>query len=145
MGISGACLDVKLCSAWRLTPGKGAQRSSLDFGIGHLNVLSRTIGPIRIKFGMGIKATRLCHVLLHFCTPPRPSDSFLSRYEGLDHAEGAPTRFMVASGGVLPEEYGHGGPGVSLGDGQTEAEIVLSQGGRGVAPLRRMPPISDLT
>ena len=26
--------------------------------------------------------------------------------------------FMVASGGVLSEAYGHGGPGVCLGDGQ---------------------------
>ena len=38
---------------------------------------------------------------------------------------------MVASGGVLSEGYGHGGPGVCLGDGQTEAEGVPSQGGRG--------------
>ena len=69
------------------------------------------------------------------CGGSRPSDSFLSRSEGLDHAEGASTRFMVASGGVLSEGYGHGGPGVCLGDGQTEAE-----GGRGDALLRRMPP-----
>ena len=49
-------------------------------------------------------------------------------------------RFIVASGGVLSEGYGHGGPGVCLGDGQTEAEGVPSQGGRGDALLRRMPP-----
>ena len=61
----------------------------------------------------------------------------MSIFEGLVLAEGAPTRFMVASGGVLPEGYGHGG---CLGDGQTEAEGVLSQGGRGDALLRRMPP-----
>ena len=42
-----------------------------------------------------------------------------------------PTRFVVASGGVLSEGYGHGGPGVCQGDGQTEAEEVPSQGGRG--------------
>ena len=54
--------------------------------------------------------------------------------------EGAPTRFMVESGGVQSEGYGHGGPGVCLGDGQTEAEGVPSQGGRGDALLRRMPP-----
>ena len=54
-------------------------------------------------------------------------------------AERAPTRFMVASGGVLSEGYGHGGSGVYLGDGQTEAEGVPSQGGRCVALLRRMP------
>ena len=30
---------------------------------------------------------------------------------------------MVASGGVLPQGYGHGGPGVCLGDGQTEAYL----------------------
>ena len=44
---------------------------------------------------------------------------------------------MVASGGVLFEGYGHGGPGVFLGDGQTETEGVPSQGGRGDALLRR--------
>ena len=30
---------------------------------------------------------------------------------------------MVASGGVLSEGYGHDGPGVCLGDGQTEAYL----------------------
>ena len=52
---------------------------------------------------------------------------------------------MFASGGVLSEECGHGGPGVCLGDRQTEAEGVPSQSGRGDALLRRMPPIPDLT
>ena len=60
--------------------------------------------------------------------------------ELLDHAEGASTGFMFASGGGLSEGYGHGGPGVCLGDGQTEAEGVPSQGGRGDALRRRMPP-----
>ena len=68
------------------------------------------------------------------------SDTFLSRSEGLDHAEGASTGFKVASGGVLFEGRGHGGPGVWLGDGQTEAEGVPSHGGRGYVLLRRMPP-----
>ena len=63
----------------------------------------------------------------------------LSLIRGLDHVEGASTGFMVASGGVLSEGCGHGGPGVCLGDGQTEAEGVPSQGGRGDALLRRMP------
>ena len=36
---------------------------------------------------------------------------------------------------VCSEGYGHGGPGICLGDGQTEAEGV-----RGDAMLRRMPP-----
>ena len=47
----------------------------------------------------------------------------MSASEGLDHAERAFTGFMVASGGVLSERYGHGGPGVCLGDGQTEAYL----------------------
>ena len=41
---------------------------------------------------------------------------------------------------VVSEGYGHGGPGVCLGDGQTEGEEVPSQGERGDALLRRMPP-----
>ena len=57
---------------------------------------------------------------------------------------GAPTRFMVASGEVLSEGYGHGEAGVCLGDGQTEAGVP-SQGGPGDALLRRMRPIPDLT
>ena len=52
---------------------------------------------------------------------------------------------MVASGGVLSEGYGHGGAGACLDDGQSEAEAIPSQGGRGDALLQRMPPISDLT
>ena len=51
------------------------------------------------------------------------SDSFLSRSEWLDHAMGASTGFMVASGGGLSEGNGHDGPGVCLGDGQTEAYL----------------------
>ena len=43
--------------------------------------------------------------------------------EGLDHTERASTRFMVASRVVLSEVYGHDGPGVCLGDGQTEAYL----------------------
>ena len=58
----------------------------------------------------------------------------------LDHAEGAPTSFTDASGGALSEGYGHGGTGVRLGDGQTEAEGVPSQGGHGDALLQRMTP-----
>ena len=38
-------------------------------------------------------------------------------------AERAATGFMVASGGVLFDGYGHGGPGVCLGDGQTESYL----------------------
>ena len=63
-----------------------------------------------------------------------------SRSKGLDHTERASTRFTVASGGVLSEGYGYDGPGVCLGDGQTEDEGVPSQGGRGDALLRRMSP-----
>ena len=44
-------------------------------------------------------------------------------------------RASVASGGVLSEGYGHDGPGVCLGDGQTEDEGVPSQAGRGDALL----------
>ena len=55
-------------------------------------------------------------------------------------SRGAPTHFMVTSGGVLSEGFMHGGPGVCLGDGQTEAEGIPSQGGRGDALFRRPPP-----
>ena len=58
----------------------------------------------------------------HVAQLPAISDSFPSSYEKLDHAERASTRSMVASGEVLSEGYGHCGPGVFLGDGQTEAE-----------------------
>ena len=74
------------------------------------------------------------------CGGSRPSNTFLSKSEGLVHAEGAPTRFVVASGGVLSEGYGHDGPGVCLDDDQTEAEGVPSQCGRDEALLRRMSP-----
>ena len=44
---------------------------------------------------------------------------------------------MVASDGVLSEGCGHDGPGVCLGDGQTEAEGVPWQGGCGEAYLAK--------
>ena len=67
-----------------------------------------------------------------------PSIGFvLPRFERLDHADWASTGLTFESDGVLSEGYGHGGPGVCLGDGQTEAEGVPSQGGRGDALLRR--------
>ena len=69
-----------------------------------------------------------------------PIGLFLSRSEWLDHAEGASTGFMVASSGVLSKVYVHWGSGDCLGDGQTEAEVVPSQGGRGDALIWRMPP-----
>ena len=47
----------------------------------------------------------------------------LTRSEGLDHAERASTGFVFASGGVLSGGYMHGGRGVCLGDGQTEAYL----------------------
>ena len=47
---------------------------------------------------------------------------------------------MFASGGGLSEAYGHDGPDICLGDGQTEAERVPSDGGRGGTLLRRMVP-----
>ena len=66
----------------------------------------------------------------------RCADSFLSRSEGLGHAEWATKGFMIALGGVYHEVYEHDRPGVCLDDGQTEAEGVPSQG----ALLRRMSP-----
>ena len=77
--------------------------------------------------------------------PSHPSDSILSGSEGLDHAEGPPACSVVASDGVASEGYGHDGPGVCPGEGQTEDEGVPSQGGRGDALLQRMPPKYDLT
>ena len=39
------------------------------------------------------------------------------------HDEGASSRFMVVSNGVLSKGYRHDGPGVCLGDGQTETYL----------------------
>ena len=62
------------------------------------------------------------------CGGSRPSDSFLSRSEGLVHAEGAPTRFMVAS---YLKDAGMAGPVSALA--MTREVGVPSQGGRGDA------------
>ena len=69
-----------------------------------------------------------------FCRDP---DGRLDHALGLDHAEGPLACSGVVSGGGLYEGYEHDRPGVS--DGQTEAERVPSQDGRGDALLRRMP------
>ena len=58
---------------------------------------------------------------------------------GLDHTDWGVHRLHGCAGGIPSEGYGHGGPGVCLGDGQTEADEVPSQRGRGDALLRRMP------
>ena len=72
--------------------------------------------------------------------------SVFSRSEWLDHAEGASTSFMVASGGVLSEGYGHGGLGVCRGDGQTES-YLRDMGMTGLASawaMARRRPISGI-
>ena len=107
--------------------------------------LARLLGDVTVRksFFLNALITRIVRERLCGATPcggSRPSDSLMPRSKWLDYAEGASTGFMVASGGVLSEGYGHDGPGVCLGDGQTEAEVVPSQGGRGDALLRRMPP-----
>ena len=56
---------------------------------------------------------------------------------------GLTSAWAMAIDGVLSEGYGHEGPGVCVGDGQTETEGVPSQGGRGDALLRRT--LSHLT
>ena len=58
---------------------------------------------------------------------------------GFCPGEGRPRAFVVKSSGVLSEGYGRDGPGVCLSDGQTEAEGIPSQGGRGDALLRYTP------
>ena len=64
---------------------------------------------------------------------------------GLDLAKCPPACFFITSGdSSVSVGYGYGGPGVCLGDGQTEPEGVPSQGGRCDALLRRMSPIPDL-
>ena len=62
------------------------------------------------------------------CSGSLSSDSFMLASEGLDHAK----CFVVASGGILAEVYGHCGPGACLSDGQMEAEVP-TQGGCGDA------------
>ena len=69
-----------------------------------------------------------------------PIGFFLVEIRVAGPCRGASTDFTVASGGVLSEGYGHSGPGVCLGNGQTEAEGVPSHGGRGDALPRRMTP-----
>ena len=73
-----------------------------------------------------------------------PIEFFFVEIRVAGPCRGASTRFMVASGGVLSEGCGLGGPAVYLGDGQTEAEEVPSPGGRGDALLWRMPPYLPL-
>ena len=48
------------------------------------------------------------------------TDSVLTETEAWTMPRG---RFVVASCGVLSEGYGHDGPGVCLGDGQTESYL----------------------
>ena len=59
------------------------------------------------------------------CGGSRPSDSFLSRSEGLDHAKGLSKRLMFASGGGLSEGYELDGLDGCLGDGQAAVKPFM--------------------
>ena len=61
----------------------------------------------------------------------RPHASWLRQVFMVESSEG----FEVDA----REDARHGRPGVCLGDGQTEADVVPTRGGRGDALLRRMP------
>ena len=86
-----------------------------------------------ITVGCTEKTVRFSHVARLLKIPP--IGFFLLEIQGLNHAEGRPWLRLV-------ESYlnGHGGLDVCLGDGKTEAGGIPSQGGRGDAVLRRMPP-----
>ena len=58
--------------------------------------------------------------------------SFLLRSEGLDHAEGRPHASWLRQVESYLKDTWHGGPGVCLGDGQTEA-YVKNMGMTGLA------------
>ena len=72
MGVSGACLDVRLCLAWRLPAGKRGSSAFPHFGTGHRNVVfSQAIRPIRIRFCMRYQSNQpLSAVVLHFGIRP---------------------------------------------------------------------------
>ena len=106
------------------------------------NQLMRDMAQLRLQ----VSTLTTCHMRdVNVVSRSQSQDSFSSRSEWLDHAEVASTGFVFASVVVLSEGYRHDGPGVCLGDGQTEDEGVPSQGGRGDALLRRMPPYMTLT
>ena len=95
----------------------------------------------------------LINVVLYKSSSLRPSSILSIRYV-LTHTSSLPyfppslPPSFLPSPPSLPsffpslraEGYGNGGPVVCLGDGQTEAEWVPSQGGRGDTLLRRMLP-----
>ena len=66
-----------------------------------------------------------------------PIGFFLVEIRVASPCQGASKGFMVASGGVLSEGYEHDGPGVCLGDGQTEA-YLKDMGMRGLASVWAM-------
>ena len=93
--------------------------------------------------GVNLQLERTRHMPIRACGATscggnRSSGSLLPRSEWLDHAERASTSSRVASGGPI-WGYGYHGLGDCLGDGQTEAEGVPSQGWYSNALLRRMP------
>ena len=65
---SGACLDVKLCSAWPLAPDIwGAQGASP-----YLAMDTRTLRLIRIKFGIKNRGNEALPGCAHLLDPPFP-------------------------------------------------------------------------
>ena len=68
----------------------------------------------------------------------------MSTSEGLDQAEGAPTRFMVAAGGVVSEGYGHDGAMVRLRSKKCRRMVDVATRCSGVCPLVIMLGVCQL-
>ena len=71
-----------------------------------------------------------------------PIGFFLVEIRGAGPCRGVSTGFMVASGGGLSGGYGHDGPGVCLGDGQTKAylkDMGMTGLASALAMVRRRP------
>ena len=89
------------CSITTFYCSTGAQRRQA--ATGHLHSSRASIAPIWACSATPYRGSR-------------PSNPGLSGSGGQNHAEAPPSCIVVASGGVLSEGYGHGGPGVCLGD-----------------------------
>ena len=90
------------------------------------DLLLREAGLRHVTSIVRERQPRLCGHVARLLRRIPPAGSCLVGFRVSDHTERSPACFVVASGGGLSEGYGRGvrgGPGICLGNGQTEAYL----------------------
>ena len=109
------------------------------------HLLLREAGLRQVTCMVGVRQMPVYGHVARFPAKDPPTRTILTESMGLEYDESPAMCFVVASNGVLSKEYGCCGPGVCLGDDQTEAGGVPSESGGSETLLLLMPPPRFIT